>query len=71
MAFRDQDVGGMNQSTTKAYKETFWDDKKVHIKIVVLITGLYTFAKTHGILHLKSEIFTINYTSIKQILKRL
>ena len=70
MVVRDQEEGGMNQPMTKAYKETLGTIKMLHIKIVVLVTGLYTFAKTHGIIHLKSEIFTINCISIKQIFKK-
>lgn len=44
--------------------------KMLYIVIVVLVTGLYTFVKSHGIMYLKLENFTVNDTT-KQILKRV
>ena len=44
--------GGWRRWTAKGHEGTFWVMEKFYIMIVVLVTQLYTLAKTHQILHI-------------------
>lgn len=51
--------------TIKEHKGTFEGDKTFHILIMMVVTRLYTFVKTHRIVHWKGWILLfVNYTSI-------